>query len=465
MTPPHAGARPGRALGLLVTVTVASTVFNDMPPLVPAGEMSKDPFILLFPVLGLVLLLRPGEIRLSATLLALAAAFAVAIVASVAHNWDEIASARFQGRGGIGRVFSQSLIVAFGLGVALAFYHLTARGCLPAVIRGAKLGLAIMLSVGLLEFGSWFSIPVVTQIYDALSLVIHYDNHGFYPHRLRTTAFEVSWAAVMLTFIFPFALAGATGAARATLLAGATGLVALSESRTAMLVFALQIAIYVLGSCRGRADRLVAVSAAACLVLFGGMQVPSAGREVATVVSNLVEYGNPRGPYEASVGDENISNITRLAHIRMGLEMFEERPAFGVGFGQYGFHYAEHVTAEDMRSWEIRAHLSADPGEHGWPPIYSNHVRVLAETGAFGFAAWVALLAVPLIGSARRARGDSAEGRQHLAVVMTLVGWIALGASIDSFRFFGGFVAIGVALALARERAGQLVPHSPQPAG
>ena len=41
-------------------------------------------------------------------------------------------------------------------------------------------------------------------------------------------------------------------------------------------------------------------------------------------------------------------------------------------------------------------------------------------------------------------------GRVHLAVVMVLVGWLLLGLSIDSFRFFGGWIALGVGLALPR---------------
>ena len=444
---------PSGALGLLASIAIASTVFNDMPPLLPAGELSNDPFILLFPLLCAALLPGLRAFGLSRALLLLAGAFLGAALLSVWANHDGIAAASFQGRAGYGRVFSQGLVVGFGLAVALVAHHLAARGHLGDIGRGARWGLAIMLAVGALELASWFGTPLLTQIHDAISVVVHWDDDGLYPRRLRSTAFEVSWAAVILTFVFPFAFASAKGRTRAAFALGTVALVALSGSRTAMLVFAVQFAILGLAMLRGRLDRALRIGALAALAALALLQVPSVGREIGTVASNLVEYGTAAGPNETVGPDGNVSNVTRLAHIRMGLEMFAENPVLGVGFGQYGFHYPDHVRAEDLRSWEVRAHLGLSGYEIGWPPIYSNHVRVMAEMGGVGLAAWVLLLSVPLVMSACRARDDTEEGRHHVAVVMTLVGWIALGASIDTFRFFGGFVAIGVALALARRPA------------
>ena len=43
---------------------------------------------------------------------------------------------------------------------------------------------------------------------------------------------------------------------------------------------------------------------------------------------------------------------------------------------------------------------------------------------------------------------------------MTLLGWLLLGISIDSFRFFGGWIAMGVMLALTKIDATR---RDPQP--
>lgn len=51
---------------------------------------------------------------------------------------------------------------------------------------------------------------------------------------------------------------------------------------------------------------------------------------------------------------------------------------------------------------------------------------------------------------------DTGEGRLKLAVVMTLVGWMMLGVSIDSYRFFGGWIALGVGYGLMASRVAQV---------
>ena len=55
-------ATAGRLLPrLLVILLIVATVFNDLRPLLPLGELAKDGFVYLFPLAFLLLLGRPGR--------------------------------------------------------------------------------------------------------------------------------------------------------------------------------------------------------------------------------------------------------------------------------------------------------------------------------------------------------------------------------------------------------------------
>ena len=445
---PRGAAGRDRGTGALVALAVFSTAFNDLWPLLPAGELSSDAFIYVFPILLLYLLRRPGEVAAPTSLTLLALALAIALIAGVALNHGEISAAWFKGRSGFSRVVTQGMAAGFGVAVALAFFNVTIRGALPAVARGARLAVLVMGAVGVLEFASWASIPLLTQAHEALALVVHAGSGLDYPERLRATAFEVSWAAVMLTFLFPFAIADLSprdwrfGAVVALVLF----LVVLAQSRTALLVIGGQGLLLGGLFLRRRIDLAVHGAALGCFLGLALLLAPGIGDRIGETLVNVVRHGSLDGP-EQPWSDENVSNVTRLAAIRSGVSMFRDQPLFGVGLGQYGFNYPAHLDAEDFRSWEVRLYVA--DAEDLWPPAYSIHVRLLAETGVVGYAIWLALILPLLARSLMRADVDAPGGRVHVAVAMTLSGWLLLGASIDSFRFFGGWIAVGVALGLA----------------
>lgn len=452
-----AGARD-RTLDALVLLSVLATAFNDLRPLLPAGELASDAFIYVFPLLVLQLLRRPAEIAAPISLMLLALALAVALATGVSLNHGEIAVAWFKGRSGFSRVVTQGMAVSFGIVVALAFYNVTIRGGLRATARGARLAVLVMGAVGALEVASWASLPLLTQAHEALALVIHASSGADYPERLRATAFEVSWAAVMLTFLFPFALADLPprdwrfGAVVVTVLA----LVLLAQSRTALLVLGAQGLFLAALFLRRRFDLAVHGVALGCLLAVALLLSPAVGSRLGDAITNVVQHGSLGGPQQIWA-DENVSNVTRLAAIRSGLSMFRDQPLFGVGLGQYGFNYPAHLAAEDFRSYEVRQYVA--DAEPLWPPAYSIHVRLLAETGLVGYAVWLALVLPLLLRSLARADVADPLARVHAAVAMTLSGWLLLGASIDSVRFFGGWIALGVALGLGGSESPTRAPR------
>ncbi len=439
-------------VGMLLLLIVVATAFSDLPPLLPLGEFHKEGFVYVFPLLALAYFgtRSPGAFRVPPTLTLLSLALLLVILLGVIANYHDIATARFKGRSGLERVVTQGMSITLGLGIALLVYNLTTDGKAQWIARGARIALLAMGFVGFFEFASWFSIPGLTQVHQALSVFVHED--AAYAMRLRTTGFEVSWTALTLTFLYPFALADRNmpkwKIAGYTLLV--LVLVVLAQSRTALLVIVMQGGILAWAYLRRRLDLVVHAATIACVAALAVVAV-GFGDSVIERVGNLVEYGNFSG--NTAGVEESVSNVTRLAAIRAGIAMFQENPILGVGLGQYGFNYPGHLRFEDFRSWEVQQYI--DGSHPNWPPTFSIHVRLLAETGIVGYLVWLGLLLTATIRSLRNADSESAVGRLHLAVAMTLAGWLMLGLSVDSFRFFGGWITLGVAFGLpaAQRRA------------
>lgn len=228
----------------LVVAAVMSTAFNDLWPVLPLGELSYDGFIYVLPVLaGYLLLFYFRNVALPVTAVVLYALMLGLVVASCALNWHEIATASFKGRSGIGRVITQAISLLFGAIILLLFFNVMRCGFRDALTRGAWLAIVMMAGFGAFEIAGWLGLPGLSQINTMLIALFH--QSGDYVQRLRMTAFEVSWTSVVLTFLFPFAVARADVSARqVALMSGLVVImVVLAQSRTALLVLFCQIAI------------------------------------------------------------------------------------------------------------------------------------------------------------------------------------------------------------------------------
>ncbi|KJB97792.1 O-antigen ligase family protein [Skermanella aerolata] len=451
-----------RALPWIVVISIVSLAFNDLPALLPIGEISQDAFIYALPILTLFLLRSSGDIEVPTMLLWFTAAFTAVVLAGIVVNYDDIATYQFKGRTGMERVVTQGMTFALGIVITVLAYNLGRRGMTVHIVRGAKAALLIMAAVGVLECASWVNVPVLTPMHEVLSSVIHSagETSTVYVTRLRMTAFEVSWAGVMLTFFFPFGAVSLKGRRLETV--AYTGLVAilviLAQSRTALLVFGFQALLLGWYYARHRVDLLVLALTGAVIGAFLLAAEPTAYRKMADAITEMAV-----GQDADLDQEENVSNVTRTAAIKSAFSMFTDQPLLGVGLGQFGFLYRHHLQADDFRSYEVRAYI-LDDETTPWPPIYSIHARLLAETGLFGYLIWLVFifsLFARSCSNTLRSGPDTAP--LHLATAMTLFGLLILGASIDSFRFFGGWIAAGLALGFAGDRNLRPPGARPQP--
>jgi O-antigen ligase len=133
----------------------------------------------------------------------------------------------------------------------------------------------------------------------------------------------------------------------------------------------------------------------------------------------------------------------RLAYWEAGFRTFSAHPVLGVGFGNSGFFMQANLPGYAFRLTEIRDLISGEFA--GLPNPKNLWIRLLAETGLLGFAAfvtwWIALGAGALL---LWRRGNALE---RLIGCAGLLGWIAglgEGFSLDTFALPHTWILLGL---------------------
>ncbi|MBK7895805.1 MAG: O-antigen ligase family protein [Anaerolineaceae bacterium] len=145
------------------------------------------------------------------------------------------------------------------------------------------------------------------------------------------------------------------------------------------------------------------------LLLLGGMQVglvPASISERITSFSEDLRFGDVRGE---DITDENYAVLERLAHWQAALEMAQDQPWLGVGFGNYEPAYADYA----LLNWPY-------PLGHA----HNYYLNLLAETGVVGLLAYLGVWTAVFWQTIRVIRRS--EGWQR-GVALGLLGvWTAL---------------------------------------
>jgi O-antigen ligase len=122
----------------------------------------------------------------------------------------------------------------------------------------------------------------------------------------------------------------------------------------------------------------------------------------------------------------------RLVFWAASLRNFSQSPLLGVGLGVSGFTFSRNLPGLGFYLPEILDNL--DPGLRAFPNPKSLWIRLLAETGALGFAAFVIWL-VCLASRARWLQRDTTPWLQAVgtAGALYLVVLVFEGFSLDTF--------------------------------
>jgi len=149
---------------------------------------------------------------------------------------------------------------------------------------------------------------------------------------------------------------------------------------------------------------------------------------------------------EQSFSTEDWSNLTRWYSMQAAWRGFLLQPVFGLGWGQYGFHFARLVDPMGLQS------------QFAWPVVNNYPLGVLCETGVIGFAAliasiWAIARRVWLAFATVRTRGpgeSTTVWRLVAAVASVTAVWSQL-LTFSQYNLPHIWVALGFLLAVLAE--------------
>jgi hypothetical protein len=375
---------------------------------------------------------------------------AVCLLLSYAVNADEIRNAHFLGREGQEKFLTSLFVLALYLALFYSFFCLMAVYGVASLLRPA--GRAALVAAGLLIFEmafevvTWFS-PPLRQVWLSVRTHWTFSQHaelyrlvGFAPEPSYTGATTLALLALL-----GVQLAGAEWRRAAV---GGPGSLTLGAM---VALFAFQL---VANARTFMAGALGAVVACA-LVVGPAKRLPATVKAAMIALAPLpVQAMAILSAYHAQPGTQSGSNITRAIGMLTATDLWRQHPLFGVGLGQYGFHFRSLVPSWGLQSWEVAKYFKDsqfDLAARGLPPSFSMFSRIGAELGIVGFLAWI----LPPIYAMRRAL--ITPGPLTFIVVCAFAAQFWVGLSQDTFRNVYYWFWLAGLLALVRPSAAREV--------
>jgi hypothetical protein len=376
----------------------------------------------------------------------------------------------------------QEIEALMTLAVGMGFYlllsaWLNSKERLRFFLRWVNLSGVLMLTWSFLQAGIWYKMGIypawLLHLQEQLSTSLL-----LFPGRVTGFAFEPSWLAHQLNMLYlPYWLAATVTGFTAhryilvkvrlenILLAGGLAVLILSVSRVGWLAFLLMCAYLMLMLNL----RFVQWGQKSLLRRFSG----SGWREITirrwfvfvSLLGILIFYASLilGAAYGMSQFDPRMANMfdfstikeysffyyanqlvfaERIVFWQAGWEIFNDYPILGVGLGNAGFFFPEKLSAFSWALTEVRTLI------YQWttlPNIKSLWVRLLAETGIFGFAFFVSWLYVLWKSGhfllCQKSRLFKMIGMTGMFV---LVGLITEGFSVDTFALPYYWVSFGI---------------------
>lgn len=324
-------------------------------------------------------------------------AFCAVLLFSGAVNITTLPELRYQGTNGATRFFIQYGTFLFSVCVAwYVFIVCKKTGGYPlAYFEKFLVGSFVLAGAYcVLEIGAIWGNDTLREtmfFIDTFFRVGAEGERGLYM-RLHSLAIEAPSFAMYMGLVFPFitSLCLQWKGWKKILAIGLTTylilLIILSFSRTAYVVFLVELLCYILLFKKSLFN--CAYFAVCILLIFFYYIVVDSDTfflsiDPVKVVSSLF----------VSEGYYDASTMVRYGTTFAGLEIWKTAPIFGVGWGGYGFYSFDylpawiwHANAPDPFFWRDNSLINGV-----WPPIHNLYVRILAETGCVGLISWLSM--------------------------------------------------------------------------
>lgn len=184
------------------------------------------------------------------------------------------------------------------------------------------------------------------------------------------------------------------------------------------------------------------------LVLIGGMTI--AGRQN-EFFSRLWNYWSSGKNTSLEGYITYIGFGARFVYGEAALRLYDDYPVLGVGMGNYAYYFAEYLPEQPLATMpEILRIISPEPGRDRLITPKNLYVRILAETGLVGLAAFAAFI-IAVFGCAL-SLWLAADSEIKYFGAAGLLGMLAFGLSalsFDSFAVPNMWVVFGLLTAAA----------------
>jgi len=375
------------------------------------------------------------------------------ILLSSSVNFFSIASVETKGRTGVEKFLLQFMLVIFVIITSLLIYNITVRLQEPLynfrrfiMISFLIAGAYSLVEIAFLTGQNWAG-----NILQAIDLIIRDTSQGatLYFGRLRSVSGEASWFALYCSFALPWIFSYIFTARRYNIWLFLLIsfylllLIILSLSRAAYVITIVQLFLFIFALFfsrqksiqKGRIYALLLSLVVAIFIVTIGFKDSIFFRQtILDVLFSLISL-------------ENLSNVARIGSQITGFSIALDYPIFGVGLGQYGFYMADYVP-DWAKTDEMLAWIDPSVGTP-WAPVHGIYSRISCELGFVGLVIWLAIWLTVLYSCYKRYRLNSRLAGSHdilgLSLLISIIGMLLSGFNIDSFRFFGYWITLGVA--------------------
>lgn len=462
-----------KAVGILWALLLLSLPLTSFPYFPPAlGGAAQVRPLAIYPLLLLVLLAtlpRLWKVRLPRPLLAFMAFVLLAVISTLLASFSDVADLR-----GVS-VTERGIRNLLTLGLGAALYLTVAL--LPSTVDRLRAALR-WLYIGMGAALAWGSLQVVYVLvfvpgyFDLLNRLQRLiSTRRLFNRRISGMTYEPNWFAEQISFLLlPWLLAAVISGrtvfkwrwrwvtVESLLLVWAAVVLVFTYSRAGLFVLvALALSSLLLARPRlpglakgGSGRRLVQriVLALVFLAILSGVLLAAGSQN--NYFSRLWRFWT-----DPESGDSFLTYIAfsqRFAYWEAAYGMFSDQPLFGIGLGNFAFYFADHLPDQPLyRTPELLRQITPAEGRNTLVTPKNLHVKILAETGLVGTAAYLAFL-VALAGCAvYLVTRPSEEARfWGRAALLGLIAFVFAAFSFDSFALPNMWVVFGLITAAAR---------------
>lgn len=404
-------------------------------------ELGFYPFLLISPLLMLLLLEKYYRHSFVSKIMLL---FIYWNVVSGMANLDNILNAYYKQTAGLIRYSSQLFIVIIGymlillISTVIVKYKITLEQ-LAKYILGS---LYLCVVVGIIEMlGKIAGVNVFLEVYSSIATAT---NRGkFIPDRIHTLSGEPSWYGIYGSFAYPFLLYTVVKHRKHVLLL-VLFLVTIyfTQSRTMYFIVLLQSLCFLPLLMRNHIlnGKNVGIALVTLALLAGTAYL---NKEAASrVMQQLTDTLHSINDFSLE-SNESYSSITRLGMQATAVNMGLAHPIFGVGQGQYMFHFQNFVPSWALESYEIQDALN--PLRSKFPQTHGMYARIGAELGLSGLLIWLVLWGTCIVKVYRMKNRVEPERRGEVYMLLCLsLGVLACGFNVESFRMMVVWMTLGI---------------------